>query len=294
MDADLESALKIYRHAQSISPGYTEAIEGEADVLERLGKEEESYSLVRGLIDNTQAAIHSGRVYARLCSRFGHCEEAIDLLEKIANDPDGLPRHRITAHYTLGDLHDRAGNYEMAFANYTKANEGLPYKYNPKDDIRFIRNLLENLVPEVFAELPRVADSTDRPVFIVGMPRSGTSLLEQILARHPEVHGAGELSDVELYIDELQKSGGYPANLACLTHETVKKYADRYTTVLQKISPDAKRVTDKMPANFRNLAFIRLMFPDARIIHCTRNPLDTCLSCYFQQFYRWTRLVHRP
>ena len=283
-DAELESASKIYRHVLSITPDYAEAIEGEADILERLGKQQEAYLLVRKLIDDRQTTVKSGRVYARLCNRFGDCGEAIDLLEKIANEPGRLARHRIIAYYTLGDLYDRAGYYEMAFSNYTKANELLPYKYHPEEDLRFFNSMLGNLVPEVFASLPRVTDSSDRPVFIVGMPRSGTSLLEQILARHPGVHGAGELDEVELYVLDLQKSGGYPDKLACLTKKAMRSYASRYAAALQKISPHAKRVTDKMPGNFKHLAFIRLMFPNARIIHCTRNPLDSCLSCYFQHF----------
>jgi len=138
--------------------------------------------------------------------------------------------------------------------------------------------------------MPRASVRSDRPVFIVGMPRSGTSLIEQILASHPQVFGAGELTDIVRLPLSLHTMLGterkYPQCLSLLTQDRIDTFAQHYLDKLASLSPDASRVIDKMPGNFMHLGFIELLFPDARIIHCMRDPLDTCLSCYFQDFSR--------
>ncbi len=130
-----------------------------------------------------------------------------------------------------------------------------------------------------------VPDAT--PIFIVGMMRSGTSLVEQILASHPMVHGAGELTDLKqiiYYFEGDLDTMAYPEGVARLDNEQVEARAREYLARLARRFPNAQRVTDKMPGNFRYIGMIRLMFPRARIIHCMRDPLDTCLSCYRLHF----------
>ena len=114
-------------------------------------------------------------------------------------------------------------------------------------------------------------DGSRAPIFVVGMPRSGTSLIEQILASHPDVHGAGELllfdrAIAEAGTDDLAALGG------------------RYLALLDAIAPADKRVVDKLPSNFRHVALLHLALPRARIVHCVRDPLDTCFSCYVTHF----------
>jgi hypothetical protein len=120
------------------------------------------------------------------------------------------------------------------------------------------------------------------------MPRSGTTLVEAILASHPQVHGAGELDDVFLMRQELHAASDagkpYPYCLESVSAQTLDQVAGRHLARLEALAPGAARVTDKMPQNFLNLGMIDLLFPGARVIHCARSPLDTCLSIYFQQF----------
>jgi hypothetical protein len=127
-------------------------------------------------------------------------------------------------------------------------------------------------------------------VFIVGMVRSGTSLVEQILSSHPDVHGAGELPDIIQITNGLQDflgaSAPYPECLSLLKQEHLDALAQHYLEHLKQISPDARRVVDKMPGNFMHLGLIEMLFPEARVIHCMRDPVDTCLSAYFQDFSR--------
>ena len=138
--------------------------------------------------------------------------------------------------------------------------------------------------PERFGK----GEASEQPVFIVGMPRSGTSLVENILASHSQVFGADELTDIEAISNAIQKysaSGNpYPTALRDVPDAVIKEFAQRYLERLRDLAPTAQRIVNKMPTNFEHLGLIALMLPNARIIHCKRDRIDTCLSCYFQNF----------
>jgi hypothetical protein len=130
--------------------------------------------------------------------------------------------------------------------------------------------------------------SSELPLFIVGMPRSGTTLVEQIVASHPQVFGAGELRDVERIAlslaAHLGNDVGYPSCLAKAPAEAVRAMAERHLHRLTALAGGSVRIVDKMPTNYLHLGLIATLFPQARIIHCRRGPLDTCVSCYFSYF----------
>jgi hypothetical protein len=128
-------------------------------------------------------------------------------------------------------------------------------------------------------------------VFILGMPRSGTTLTEQIIASHPLVHGGGELAGVPQQITkatrEAQQAGagvGFPGWVPLFEEEIFGELAQGYLDYINELNTDALRVTDKMPHNFQNIGLIAAMFPNARIIHVMRDPVDNCLSCFQQNF----------
>jgi hypothetical protein len=126
-------------------------------------------------------------------------------------------------------------------------------------------------------------------VFVLGMPRSGTTLTEQIIASHPAVHGAGELRDLMEVVQGNTQAGHFqpfPENLATLTPDTLHAWGRDYALRLSRRAPDALRITDKMPANYLALGLIPLMLPNAKIIHVKRNPVDTCVSCFTRLFNR--------
>ena len=133
-------------------------------------------------------------------------------------------------------------------------------------------------------------------MFIVGMPRSGTSLVEQIIASHPRAFGAGELNDIGRMARELpvlvNTARPYPEALDRLTPDIVDTLAGRYLGALSARAPDAARVTDKMPFNMLWLGLIAKLFPNARVIHCRREAMDNCLSCYFQLFNQGLRFSY--
>ena len=190
-------------------------------------------------------------------------------------------RQEVHLQYALGKYHDDVGEYDTAFAHYRRANElartlGKPYD-RAREEERLAAQLREQDAAWL-AGLARAGNDSARPLFIVGMPRSGTSLAEQILAAHPAVHGAGELGFWEVAAPRF--AGKDFSQAAQLLHETGKGYLE----LLQSFSADALHVTDKMPANFRHLSLIHAAFPRARIVHMRRNPIDICLSIYFRQF----------
>ncbi len=165
-----------------------------------------------------------------------------------------------------------------------------PTPFDPEKTRHGISRKIAFFSRERLARLPRASNESELPVFIVGMPRSGTSLVEQILACHPAVFGAGELRDISRLADSLKAASAPdaegPEDLAVLDEDSLDDAAAQHLDRLHALGGAAARVTDKMPYNFNNLGLISLLFPRARVIHCVRDPLDTCLSCYFQNFAR--------
>jgi tetratricopeptide (TPR) repeat protein len=208
---------------------------------------------------------------------------ALDLAER------GLPPQReLSLRYAIGKYFDDVRDFEKAFENYRRANE-LSRQCGPKHDTaRVTRNIDLIIRSHDQARLSRMrsaANPSTRPVFVVGMLRSGTSLAEQILASHPAVFGAGELTFWSAKMGAAI-AGATAANASAIdvSGATLAGLGDRYLELLRGLSADALRVIDKLPTNFLCLGLIHAAFPHARIIHMRRNPIDTCLSIYFQRF----------
>jgi predicted O-linked N-acetylglucosamine transferase (SPINDLY family) len=202
--------------------------------------------------------------------------------QRIVQQP--LPaRKEVQLRYAIGKYFDDVRDFEQAFNNFWRANE-LTKLHRPKYDgprlTRIVDRTTHTYDRQWLSSTGINAPDTSRPVFIVGMLRSGTTLAEQILASHPAVFAAGELGFW---------SGASAAHqAAALDGEAggaiLRTLAADYLRLLQELSPSALRVVDKMPTNFGFLGLIHAALPKARIIHMRRNPLDTCLSIYFQHF----------
>jgi tetratricopeptide (TPR) repeat protein len=286
----LADAMACYREAARQAPNDIGLIAAEALLLERQGLSEQAYALIKPFIDNGTDNFEIAQAFAALCGGVGRCDEAIAMLERHLARSD-MPRDRqrlIAAHFALGRLYDRRGDYDRAFAHYREGNDLKPYSFDKKAYAEFISALITVFDADFMRRAPRATHGSERPIFIVGMPRSGTSLVEQILASHPQVFGAGELEDIKYIAADacgaIGSMSSYPACVRQLTEEACDRLGARYLERLAQLSPDARYVTDKMPTNFLHLGLIALLFPRARIIHCLRDPLDTCLSCYFHDF----------
>jgi tetratricopeptide (TPR) repeat protein len=231
-------------------------------------------------IEPESPAICAGIVRLR---KMTHADEAwLAQAQRIAGR--GLPpRHEIGLRYAIGKYFDDVQDFEQAFTNFRRANELSKLRRAPYDreQLTKIVDLVKRAYNGDWVNRPRPNRlQSARPILVVGMLRSGTSLAEQILASHPAVFGAGELTFWNSTLSGFQVSA-----LSTEASNTVlPRIASDYLRLLQRLSNDAARVVDKMPTNFAFLGLIHAALPNARIIHLQRHPADTCLSIYFQHF----------
>jgi hypothetical protein len=190
--------------------------------------------------------------------------------------------------FAVGKVLDGMSLYDEAFEHYKAGNEAISYLYDSLSNTQNITDIIEIFTPALFMNTPAAKVRGKKPIFIIGMPRSGTSLTEQIMAAHSNVHAAGELTtlfDVSSKMkNDLGGEKAYPFYVKNISQKDTDEMAGSYLKKLESFSVDAEYVTDKMPHNFYLLGLIQLLFPDAKIIHCKRDPMDTCLSIYFQDF----------
>jgi tetratricopeptide (TPR) repeat protein len=193
------------------------------------------------------------------------------------------PAHTIGLHYALGKYHDDIGRYDEAFRHYRQANE-LGKRSGPVYQAAQLSRQVDETIGMFDRAFVRAshggASLSELPVFVIGMPRSGTSLTEQILASHPQVFGAGEVEFWDQAFAAFRDAG--PASEAAAA--ALAKIAREYLARVSAVSGAAPRVVDKMPANFLYAGLIHVAFPRARILHMQRHPIDTCVSIYFQNF----------
>jgi len=201
----------------------------------------------------------------------------------------GLPPQReLRLRYAIGKYFDDIKDFDDAFRNYRRANE-LAKQCGPGHDrtqlTRAVDLIIRSHDQRWLARERSAANPSTRPVFIVGMLRSGTTLAEQILASHPAAFGAGELTfwGAESAA-QIASAAAKNARDLTMSEAALAGLGDQYLELLQRLSPDALRVVNKFPTNFLFLGLIHGALPHARIIHMRRNPIDTCLSIYFQHF----------
>ena len=195
---------------------------------------------------------------------------------------------RIRYWFALGKAREDVGHYDEAFAAYAEGNR-LQHELLPCDEAR-ADAMLERLTTvfdrDFFAARREVRGCDKAPIFIVGMPRSGTTLLEQILASHPAVHGAGELPDLNQVIMDApaRAERRFPDFVPDLQPDDFRRMGEAYAERVWRLAPGAQHITDKMPANFFYIGMIRLMLPNAKIIHAMRDPMDSCFSNFARLF----------
>ncbi len=215
-------------------------------------------------------------------------DENMAALLAAAEEMDGLPPDMaIRLHFALGKCYDDTGDYEKAMEHFKQGGALRRKKgeYDPEANDRKLDRLIEIFDRPTIERLRGGGDPSRLPIFVLGMPRSGTTLTEQVIASHPDVYGAGELTDMAtIAARPTDAAAAFPDNLKALTPQLLVSWGADYIEGLKKRSPDASRITDKMPGNHLFIGLIHLMLPNARIIHVSRNPVDTCLSCFTKLF----------
>ena len=288
---DKEGAASAYARAIEIDARHAEAQNNLGAILSERGELEAAKRHFEAAI---RARPHFIDPHFNLSTlkRYRSGEPHIVALEALARERHQLPEAaRARLCFAVAKAREDLGEYARAFEAYAEGNRltRTSIVYDERQGEETSAAIIRFFTRETFtARGGRGADSP-LPVFILGMPRSGSSLIEQILASHPEVHGAGELHDLNDAIAAAcnARSGGrYPQALADCRPEDFGALGAHYLEHLQGRAPAAARITDKMPANFHHIGMIRLMLPGARIIHARRDPLDTCLSNFTRHFSR--------
>jgi tetratricopeptide (TPR) repeat protein len=205
---------------------------------------------------------------------------------------------RIHLHFALAKAYEDLGRYDESFQQLEQGNalKRRQIVYNETAMHRAFERIKEVFDRRLIDTNAKGGYRSQIPVFVVGMPRSGTTLVEQILASHPLVFGAGEIPAFGHLVQQLRtgpaRSIEYPDCVPSLSADQVCELGENYITALRRQDPRAARVSDKMPMNFLYLGLIHLALPEARIVHVVRNPLDTCLSCYSKLFRAGQRFTY--
>ena len=324
----LAEAADRYRQALAVKPDYDEALLNLAVALMPMGQLDEAEASCRKAIElrPDRAAAHNslgtilkyrgdvggakacyhralelepGLIAARASlvqfRTFADGDPDFAELEALASEPGLAVENEILIRFALGKMYTDIGDHDRAFASFRLGNEARARQaalrgstFDADAHVRRTSAAISLQDAGFFAARRDFGLASERPVFIIGMPRSGTSLVEQIIASHPAAAGAGELLDIIQIANRLpSETGGgqpYPEGLTQLDAAAARRLAQTYLDRRRSDSVDAERVTDKMPGNFQYLGMIALLLPKARVIHCRRDPMDSCLSCYINNF----------
>ena len=320
----LAEALAEAVKSNQLAPASTDAITLVAHILARLGRSREAIAKLNQASvqapDSRDIHLHLGNI-SKLEGRFDEAAAALRRALEIdpantaaifelaeitrfkADDPlvasmeqlaqretAGLAPVSSKLHFALGKAYDDIGQPSAAFRHFAIANAHEPAAktYNEKGTLAVLERMEQIFTPATLDRLKRHGNPSRLPIFIVGMPRSGTTLQEQILASHPAVAAGGELQFFGQAVEALRAARSparaFPDGLEALDGDDIARIAERYLSCLQPLSEGRAHVTDKLPANSLLLGLIHCILPNAKIVYCLRDPMDTCLSCFMKSF----------
>jgi tetratricopeptide (TPR) repeat protein len=278
----MKEAKELLESALQTAPRHVEAMQTMGQLLARAGEFAEAETWFRRALEVNANAPHAWVGLAGL-RRMGPADGAWLKGAQQCADSGLSPLIEANLRYAIGKYYDELGEFERAFRSVQRANElvkNSTQTYSKEERTRLVEDLIQAYPAGALARPAAGASDSALPVFVVGMPRSGTTLVAQIIDSHPAAKSAGEL---EFWGYTVQK------NMPRLRHEppddaTRRKVAEKYLRVLTTQFADAQRVVDKAPFNSDILGVIHSVFPRARFIYVQRDPIDSCLSCYFQDF----------
>jgi tetratricopeptide (TPR) repeat protein len=287
---DMTAAIDSFRRALTLAPDLAVAWNGLGAASLALGRLDDATVACRRALEISQ---NQKLFHKNLLSMMGRKTADPATMQRLTGllDQPGLPvQERISAAFALGKSLDEADRFDEAFACYAQGNSLFKQwraeageRFDGESLHRMVDQKIESFTSSFFSDRRGWGDTSELPVFIVGMPRSGTTLVEQIAASHPAVFGADELPDIALLARALAKDDP-KAPMQRWDAQAIAQAAEAYLEHLRSLGGAAARVTDKMPGNVFHLGLIAVLLPRARVIFCRRDPRDTCLSCYFQWF----------
>ncbi len=320
---DLDTALASFRRVVELRPDYPHGHNNLGKILLRMGKVEASITAQEKAaeIDPNDPEAHVGLGDALVASgnldgaaasylraieadpamtvAYRHLAEMntytfdgreIEAMENLISEAACSDSQIVDLSFALGQSYIAAGDQDRAFEHLQRGNRLVrqTLSYDVAAEEAAAAHIAAVFDENLLAAKGNAGCESSVPVFIVGMPRSGTTLIEQILASHPRVHGAGESKFLAELARELNggpgAASGFPDAVRELSAADLSRLGRRYVENIRPSAPDASRITDKMPSNFLRIGFAHLLLPDARFVHCVRDPRDTCFACYMRLF----------
>jgi tetratricopeptide (TPR) repeat protein len=285
----VDDAIVHFRRALAIAPDHAEAHNNLGNIFKEQGKFDEAMMHYAGAIasrpDYREAHYNRAEV-----KTFHHGDADMAALEELAASNNAPANKALYVHFALAKAFEDTGDYARAFQHLCKGNalKRRQTGYDEPRELGFFRRVSRVLDANLFDRFQGQGDPSSVPIFVVGMPRSGSSLIEQILASHPQIHGGGELQALETAAASVLKAGDspvrYPECVPALDGVTLRCIAQSYMARLPALADGKVRIVNKLPGNFLHIGLIRLILPNARIVHTTRDPIDTCVSCYSKLF----------
>jgi tetratricopeptide (TPR) repeat protein len=283
-----DEAMVHYERALAIDPNHAEALNNVGNVFKERGRFEEAMAHYERAIaiQPSYAEAHYNRSEIQ---RFHRGDSDMAALEALVDRADLPPNKALYAHFALAKAFDDTGDYVRAFDHMREGNalKRAQIDYDEPAVLALFERISATFDRSLIESFREAGDPSSIPVFVLGMPRSGSTLIEQILASHPQIHGAGELMHLERTVGALAAGDPpvpYPECVPAMDATALRELGRDYLTHLRAVSSDKVRIVDKLPGNFLSIGLIRLILPNARIIHSMRDPMDTCVSCYSRLF----------
>ncbi|WP_119392906.1 tetratricopeptide repeat-containing sulfotransferase family protein [Taklimakanibacter lacteus] len=282
-----EEARQTFERALALSPQSVEAELGLAETLVEIGELPQAETRFRTFLSREPGNARALLGYA-VSHKFTASEPEVAAIEKLLAEAPEKQASPVTLHHAAGKMFHDLKRHDEAFFEFKASKDASQVQYDLKAYREFVDRMIATFDKAFFASRMGFGHSSEIPVFVVGMPRSGTTLTEQILASHPLIWGAGERSDFNEILKDLGfdalRSPNFPQSIRAVAPKSIRELASRYVADISRGARDARRVVNKLPHNFEYLGLIALTFPKAKIVHCRRDPMDNCLSCFMQTF----------
>jgi tetratricopeptide (TPR) repeat protein len=280
---DAEKAEEMYQRSLAADSAYEPALFNLAGLYEEAGNRQAAIELYDRILANNARHWDSLARLAQATELTGPQDPLFDRLQQAIEQTNDDEFAKETLNFALGKCLDEVGRYDEAFAAYSAANALGKQRSRPHDQLATAQGfdqLIELFDCDWIERMATV--STDSPILICGMFRSGSTLVEQMLGAHPEISTAGELDFIPWLIS--RNLGPYPQRVSSVSAPELQRIGDEYIAMSRELFPDAAHLTDKRPDNFLHLGLVKAMYPNVRIVYMKRERMDNCLSMFFQQF----------
>ncbi|ESZ05576.1 sulfotransferase [Mesorhizobium sp. M1060] len=278
-----DMALPLYEKALKVNGSHPLVRTSLARALIGLGRMDEAAVYLKEAIERRldMPGAYRDLVYTRKFT--DEPPELGSILSEIAN-PKFTADSAQPLHHAAGKVLDDLQRYEEAMEHFQKAKRGTGNDFDIESYRRRVDSIIDFFTPEMLTAKAGYGNPSEVPVFVLGMPRSGTTLTEQICSSHPDVHGAGELTKLRRVANAIgyatRSAGAAQGSVPSITADLSRTLAEEHLSYLRQRAPGALRIVDKRPHNFELIGLIGILFPNARIIHCRRDAIDNCLSCF--------------